>query len=109
MPSLKGFVHFLLTRLHNVSRGCGISSKFTLLTYALIRTIPNIIERYYSRVSAIKKKLTRTLIKRIVIKYKGCGFYLVDTECLGMLSDKFENWAWDYLKIPKDGVFITRA
>jgi len=48
----------------------------------------------------------KILVKRAIINYKGCRFQLVDEECLAILSEKFENWAWNYLKIPKDGVFI---
>jgi len=48
----------------------------------------------------------RVLLRRAVIKYRGCKFQVVDDECLAILSEKFEGWAWDYLKVPEDGVFI---
>ena len=106
MPSLKGFLHSSIMGFKEASRGWKINSKFTLLLYELIRLIPNFIEQRHPSISSIKKRLMRTLLKRAVIKYRGCKFQVVDNECLAILSEKFESWAWDYMKVPKDGVFI---
>jgi len=106
MPSLKGFIHSSIAGLKEASRGWRISGKFTLLLYELIRLVPNFIEQRYPSISSIKKRLMGVLVKRAVIKYRGCKFQVVDDECLAILSEKFEDWAWDYFKIPEDGVFI---
>ena len=106
MPSLKGFIHSSIAGFKEASRGWRIRSKLTLLLYELIRLVPNFMERYYPSVSSIKKRLMRMLVKRAVIKYRGCKFQVVDDECLAILSEEFESWAWSYLKIPEDGVFI---
>ena len=106
VPSLRGFINSLIAGFKEASRGWRIRNKFTLLSYELIRLIPNFIERRSTSISTIRRRLMKILIKRVIINYRDCKFQLVDEECLAILSDKFESWAWNYLKIPEDGVFI---
>lgn len=104
--SIKQKIIYLTAKLRMIILAEGFKAKMNIFTWAILDSLPRIITHRYSyikhKIEAIKSKLARGNI----ISVGGNRFYCIDSASILTLSPMHEKSVWEYMKLPRGGVFI---